>query len=467
MGGFFHSLATGMKAIGKSAVEGLPGTQLRQRHDQNQQNKEIQAQEADRQQREADLALHEHMMQYGRPSVGGTVMDEQPESSVDPVEMDIPGGGKATITLPKLPAVQYARPVDKSRMVTPFKDRSVGYELYTPEELAQRQARLKEPGLQQNVEQARSTAEATAVGHGAGTTAAREADLQNRGVTLSDDQAKSYGLQPGMKITPEEMVSLSRGIVPATIRNQGAFDRTKYAADVRARAAEIKQQGDAEFKKRQLEYQDKWKNLAEAGRNSRNATNQAGLNSRVNSKIGVDQKLHSSLLKDAYQEEQKQLEAQALLEETEQPGYFGTSIGAGKAPAVQDGEQFNDPWTGKKLVMSPAQRQRIKFALDRSMNRHESLTSQASQIAQRYGLEPADQGAQDTPGPDEQPNNPQPPATAAPATPRAATPPAAAPKPAAPKVMSKAQVAAAAKKLGVTPAVAEAKYAALGIKVTP
>jgi len=153
-----------------------------------------------------------------------------------------------------------------------------------------------------------------------------------------------------------------------------------------------------------------------------------------------NQSQHGKLLDQTYKESQKQLEAAALLDQQN---------------GVGNGEEFTDPWSGKKMTMNIAQRLRIGNALRSSQQQVSDWQNRAGQIEQRFGVNATPSGAGATPASGGAPVGPggggAPAAAPAVAPARPAGAPAGAPasRPQA-KIATKAQVQAYATKKGIS-----------------
>lgn len=228
MGGF----ANGLKSFGQNLATWAQGGGLtensrqRQNLEQTKQNKDIQAQQAQREQQQAEMDLHEHLLSLGaRPVVNGMAKDEQtlPEymnglglpasfgapSSVDPGAAPTQPGGP---TIPQ--TLSIVRPADKSRTVS-FKDstgQQASYELPTPEEQVSRQVKLRQPANEQAVQQAGAVARATAAGTETGREGALADERQGaHGVTVP----QGAGPLSGMRVLPGELPGAIQGSVAA------------------------------------------------------------------------------------------------------------------------------------------------------------------------------------------------------------------------------------------------------------
>lgn len=389
MGGFLNV----MKNMMNWTPQGSPEWAQVQSAKRGQQQLDLQKEQQFRQNQEADQAFAEHMQSLGaRPVINGVVKEDQ-------MMPDIPGiggGGQTFQTIRK--------GGEGGRTVVPHKTaegETVQWELPTMEEQIRRQMLGQQ---------------AIAQGRAQGTAAAKQTDLQTRGVRLGDvfdaDTIKRYGLNPEYRDLPENI----KAMMPADIRGvtsttnaQTRADASTANAQTRADTAKTveqmredaqKQRDDAmnQFKAGQnqtkLDYQDRWQKARAAI--SGNA--QSNINNRTNLRLfDADQKQHSKLLDDAFKEQQKAFAGQALLDTQETTGLLG---GKSTEPAVKDGEEFTDPWSGKKMTMNYAQRLRLKNALGESQAQVASLKQRADAIAQKRGLNslPAGTGGDQTGG---------------------------------------------------------------------
>jgi len=189
------------------------------------QNQDIQEQQFQREQQQAEMDLHEHLMSIGaRPVVNGMAKDETtlpeylqglglPASNGAPTGFD--GGGSPTAPAgPSIPqTVSIVRPADKSRLVS-FKDstgQQAQYELPTPEEQISRQVKLRQPVI--NQENAAAGAKAAAVSQGTeqGGQAGLAASRQQYGVEVP----QGSGVASGMKVLPTELPGIVQGSIIA------------------------------------------------------------------------------------------------------------------------------------------------------------------------------------------------------------------------------------------------------------
>ncbi len=533
MAGFGTNLLNVAKGIGEWALGSAPGQEgwartqgVRQRQQEinlQQQHQAILEQEELDRKRQADVDFYDRIAPFTRPAMNGVVREDIPGSPAtqfpgtggarpSSFQTNLAGYGgapdvSATQTVPgsnaplwfgaTLPQTIY-RKADPSRYHK-FKDadgQTVEVEFMKPEEIAQRKVDLGAPERAAQVAQTQATSQATAAGTGAGTTQARIDDREKRGQALSQDDVDRYQMPAsmvGFKILPEEVDQLSRGIVPATIRADSANFRTKYTADLRAQTQKLIADQRSAYNEERLGYEDRWNAVrAQIAREG-----ESGRNARSAQRIGIDQKLHGSYIDNAFNEEQRQLQAAALLDEHQEQGWFGSTD---NVQATKDGEEFTDPWSGKKMTMNYAQRLRLQNALQTSRQRSQNLRERAQDIADRYGLggtpaaNPAAAGgaqpntspnspASGGPAPGANPNPSAPgapparssaapgaapagtstPQTASAGAPRPATPTTPAPKA---RTATRAQVQAYAKKFNMTEAAALQAFQKDGITVS-
>lgn len=238
-------------------------------------------------------------------------------------------------------------------------------------------------------------------------------------VPTTPDYNEQMGLPPGMSTIPQpSAVALAQRVTPANIRAEGSAENTgqrvegaKTVAGIKAKSAsdvaglrnegtktvaqiradnlaardEAKQQFADTQNQRKLDYQDRWA----AARNAMTSNTQGSLNDRMALRqFDSNQALHGKLQDAMFKEGQKQLDAQTLVSENQQKGLMGTST----VQSVPDGQEFTDPWSGKKMTMSPFQRLRIKAALAASQTHVKSLADRAFEIENRYGLAPQPTG---------------------------------------------------------------------------
>jgi len=230
-----------------------------------------------------------------------------------------------------------------------------------------------------------AAAQAEAQGRTAGTTAATPM------VPTTPQYNAENNLPPGMTQMPVgSAINLSRATVPAGYRRDaseygadtragapeyGADSRAKSAADVAAlrsksnsELADAKQQFEAYQNQLRLNYQDRW----QAARNAvASNTQNSFYNRQLLRQFDSNEQQHAKLLDQTYKEQQKQLEAGALLDQ---------------ARGVTDGGEFTDPWSGKKMTMNYAQRLRLQNGLNASQAQVADLKNRAGQIEQRFGV---------------------------------------------------------------------------------
>ena len=230
-----------------------------------------------------------------------------------------------------------------------------------------------------------AAAQAEAQGRTAGITAATPM------VPTTPQYNAENNLPPGMTQMPVgSAINLSRATVPAGYRRDaseygadtragaseyGADARAKSAADVaalrsksNAELADAKQQFEAYQNQLRLNYQDRW----QAARNAvASNTQNSFYNRQLLRQFDSNEQQHAKLLDQTYKEQQKQLEAGALLDQ---------------ARGVTDGEEFTDPWSGKKMTMNYAQRLRLQNGLNASQAQVADLKNRAGLIEQRFGV---------------------------------------------------------------------------------
>ncbi|HLG99819.1 MAG TPA: hypothetical protein VKX49_26150 [Bryobacteraceae bacterium] len=323
------------------------------------------------------------MQQLGaRPVINGVVKDEQ----TIPEGPGIIGGGQSFSVIRK--AGEDGRTVANHKTA---EGDTVQWEIPTMEEQIRRQMLLGAPQRAAAVQQAGDLAQAQARGRGAGESATRAADLQARGVRLGDvfdaDTIKKYGMNPDYRDLPENIKTMFPADIRGVATTTGAgirADTQKTVAQMRADAAQrlqdAKEQFQAEQNAQKLDYQNRW----QQARAAISGDAQSNINNRTQLRLfDADQKQHSTLLDNAFKEEQRALSAQALLDTQETTGMLGQKT---SQPAVNDGEEFTDPWSGKKLTMNYAQRLRLKNALGESLAQVASLKERAAAIANKRGL---------------------------------------------------------------------------------
>jgi hypothetical protein len=372
-------MATSPTSIVNSVLQNmLAGTQSKQAQqglNLRQQQVDIEKQQEQRAQQQAELELHEGLTRLGAVA------------------------GDAQTGLINDPETGILRKMDPAR-TTRFKDstgRPVAYEIPPVEQQVKRQfqAQNQPDILAAKNRQAQAEAQAQATGTAAGVTAGKQADLEARGVPLSQDDVTRFGMPDaavGMRMLPEQIDQLSGRIVPAATRaktakeiaddkNAAAMARTNAITQRDKDLADAKTQAAGLLAEHKLQMQDAW----QKARTSISANTSANLNNRVlMQQFDGQQKLHGLLTDQAYKETQRQLEAQALLDPKD---------------GTQDGEEFTNPFTGKKNTMNGAMRIVLRSALGNSQAQLASLSNRAQAIEQRYGLsgQPA-QGGDQRPG---------------------------------------------------------------------
>lgn len=385
MGGFFsqlHDAFTG--GAPDSPTARLRNSFVSTKESQAAQEKQAETDNMQRQQAN-DLAFHDKMMGLGAKYVhdSGLVQETAPDTG-DQEEM---GQGPAQ---PKT----FVRQANPDRIVkhTTAEKQQVQYELPTPEDqikfqgqraLQTQQANL--PAAQATAEQAAAAKEAEntagARGTGLGKSQAETADLAARGRDLDEETAKQYMLPPG-RYTPEQINAAAVKANPANIRaNASTANANTRAQSVQA-VADLKKQQEEEM----LAHRDQWekaRNSLGVQRNGIMASRVTGQNAVRGRQLVGDQQLHEKNLTQAYKEDQNALTAQGLIGQEEGSNFFGQKT---TTPSVADGEDFNDPFTGKKMTMNSFQRQRLKNAIDLATQRSNDLKASAEQIAKRYGI---------------------------------------------------------------------------------
>jgi hypothetical protein len=383
MGGFFQNLKNNLM----QPITGTPMWSAQQRAQVEKQQQDREDQMEYQRQSAADIALAEHMNTDVRalPVVANTVKETMPTATSDN---------------PYSPDVTVARPADPSRVVKhkTAEGDTVQWELPTPEAQVRRQIQLQAPALAAQNAQIGATAQSQARGTATGRTAGEIADREARGVPITPELAKLYnvpattpnadGTTSPYKMLPEE---LSRAI-PPTVRANASTENAGTRADTAKTVAQMKidaaqalkdaqQQFQADQNDKKLAFQDQW---AKA-RNAVTANTQGALSSRAAlNRFDADQKLHGTLVDNAFNEQQKATSAQALIDTMETPGMLG--FGTTTTPAIKDGEEFSDPWSGKKMTMNYAQRLRIKNAIGISQSKIADMQNRAEQLGSKYGV---------------------------------------------------------------------------------
>lgn len=271
------------------------------------------------------------------------------------------------------------RKADSSRLVG-WKDhtgRQVQFELPTEDEQHARQvAEL----------QARSQAEAQ--GQEQGRIAALNEQREKYGTPLNPDLAAQYGVDSDQKFLPAEKVQLATRYFPvvgAGVRGQAMVGAAQTRADASKYRTDLQEQtkqaiADQQSMDRQtlLDHRDKWNAAIVAAKNNA----QTNLNARafVNN-AERNMTLHTKLLGDVSTETQRQMSAQTLL-----------ANGPDGTPVTPDGQEFTNPWDGKKYTMNAAQRLRLQSGLAQSQStvaayqqNAAALENQRDAILNRFG----------------------------------------------------------------------------------
>lgn len=392
LGGFFEGL-------GKAALNGIPGSDTRKVNDAGAASKQAQAQ-ADqlkeqqdlRNQQNADEDYANHIQQLGGKFVhNNTVKDDlpMPDGTVQP-------GGLLRKADPERIVKHKTADGETIQWELPTTDSQIARAAALAQQQQSANAPVRATTAAETATNTQNTERAKLTGEGQGKTAAAQEDLSKRGIPLGPGEAASYGLpEATTAVTPETASGLSKVITPANIRSTGLKDRTQIQADQRASTAQAVQQMKDAQEQEKLTHQDAWNRLTNQTRSSIATQGESGKNSRTMQRIGVDQKLHGQALDQAYQEEQKQLQAQALIDEKTEPGaVYGTNT----TQATPDGQDFIDPFSGKKMTMNYGQRLRLKNALQASQAQSAALRARAGDIATKYNLTNPGDGIQAQPG---------------------------------------------------------------------
>lgn len=354
----------------------LQGSQFqKQQLGQNQQRLNIEQQQEQVQQayqqqaaRQADLDFHQKMIDLGAlPVVNGMVQD----SMTVPDAPGLYGKGQT---------VSIVRKADPSR-TQKWKDSEgddLSYEIPTAQQQAMRQVQLGAPGRAAQVEQTGQMAQAQATGAAAGRTAGVQADFNARAVRAGDvftpDTVQKFGINPDYRDLPENFRAMFPAEFRATATQNAADTRTQGQND--RQAARIQSQRDlqqakqdfaAQQQQQKLSYQNQW---AQARNAMSSRTQSNSFNNAMVNQMDRSQAQHGKLLDQIYGEQQKQLEAQALL----------------NPDVTADGDSFTDPWSGKQATMNGFQRARLKAGMDASNAQVADWRNSAQQLEQRYSL---------------------------------------------------------------------------------
>lgn len=378
--------------IGRALMNGMPGSDFRKTNDANAEQEQLQTQQIQRNQQQQDEDFAQHILEMGaRPVVNGAVKRD----------LNLPDGRSIPSGL--------LDKADSSRLINhkTADGRTVQFELPSAEEQIGTHAKRlmqqfqdagpqREAVNQEAAAQTGRTAQASALGTARGKTAGEQEELNTNGVDVSPEEAGTFGLPAATKkVTRSEAVGLSKTITPATIRNSGLVDRAKIQAKAKTDAAtalaEQKRQHDEDLNKITTDWnaaRERMFGKAEAGKNARTTQTESGKDTRAalaekgkSSRFQTAQGAHLKLTNDLFKEQQAQLQAQALVDEDTQPG---TLYGTNTTASVQDGEEFTDPWTGKKMSMNGFQRRRLKSAIETSAQHAQALKDQADGIASEY-----------------------------------------------------------------------------------
>lgn len=276
------------------------------------------------------------------------------------------------------------RPVDENRYVAKYKNPVTGdaVQLEWPNEQEQQLSNLISQARGLGPAQAANTqrnAAAEVVGQGQGAAQVRQSQVQPASNFMSPDALSNTGLNPTTPITPQEGVGLAGRYISPYLRGQtqrdiqdakdaAAKERLQMRTDAQSALQKVKDDAASARDQNKLDFQDRW----QRARNTLSSNTQANLNNRVLlQQLGENQKQHGLYQDQIFKEQQKQLDAQGILDPTS---------------GIQDGEDFTDPFTGKKGTMNAAQRMVLKNSLGLSQAHVSDLQGRAQQIEQRYGL---------------------------------------------------------------------------------
>lgn len=380
----------------------LGGIQSGQRIRQGQQELELRKQQEMRANQQADMEFHQHMVEMGAlPIINGMVKDTEEmhplvasmlgtgqQAPAGNAPGDAPGAPQPTASSAANAPVTAAGNLTIVRKADPantvkWKDATgdpVAYEL--PSVGSQRWRQMMNIRAQAQA----SSAQANEQGQLAGKTQGMIADRAARAQPISDDEADSFAMPHGTKMTPEELLQAHERyftVDRARIMAAAADSRAKARADLQQSLADQRGALTQELADKKLGYQDSW----QKARTALAGQTQGSLNARAQLRsLDSAQSQHGKYLDMAYREGQRQLEAQALVGETQEPGFMG--MGAVTTPVVPDGQEFTDPWSSKKTTMNQFQRARIKAGLQSSSTQVQDWLGRAQQIEKQYGLQP-------------------------------------------------------------------------------
>jgi hypothetical protein len=365
MGGF----AQGLKNLLEWQPSGSPAWMNQQQASLAQRQKDIDQEQADTEAKKSQSEEVLHMIQQGAKPLG-------------------PGGlvAESAIGPDGNPVTTY-RPPDPDRHVATYK---AGWKGATPAddvqlEIPTQQEQQLAAAIQKNTLDAGqaqvmgpiNAANDQALLEAQGRAAANVRAAQT--VPASTIITPGGQLQPDAPITPQEGMTFAGKGAAANVRaksaaeiqqdkDAAAADRLKSRMDAAAALNDTKAQAEAAREQNQLDYKDRW----ERAKNSLSANTQSNLNNRVlMQQFSENQKQHGLLQDQSYKEQQKQLDAQALID---------------PKSGAQDGEEFTNPFDGKKTTMNAAQRTRLSLGLGASQAQVQDLKNRAGQIEQRYGL---------------------------------------------------------------------------------
>jgi len=417
MGGFLSNFGNAMKQMLTQPIPGTPMWSNVQNANLQKQRQSLEEQQEQRIAQQNDVVFHQKMTDVGAlPVVKGMVEDQQPmhplaaqllgASGADSPALGQPTspmfdeqgnpstaasfGGDSSLTSKVLNAmgpvtasgsVPIVRKADPARTVK-WKDSAgedLAYELPSPDSQQYANVNRIKAQTQQQAEQAE------AQGRQAGQLQAQQDFRQRFGMNLPPELEDQYGTPPGQKWMPGEIANFAtryNTVRRADVQQAGAMDRTQLRGQQNQQLQQVKDQAADDRLQQTNNFRDQWNKLrANTQANAQNALNgRAQLNL-----LDRTQREHGQLLDTGFKEGQKQLDAQAILANQEEPGLFGTKM----VPATQDGEEFTDPWSGKKLTMNYAQRLRLQNGLTQSQGLVNSVNQRAREIEEQFHLSPA------------------------------------------------------------------------------
>lgn len=403
---------------GESFTQGLNAGTNAKNATINQQRADLEKQQQDRIAQQQDADFHQHMMEIGaKPVVDGMVKDSVPMHPIiasmlqqQPGQQPADGGASTMLDSQGNPnpgayfgtpgtsqgLLQAMQPQQYSGNLTITRKANTSQVIKHQDHTGDTaQYELPEVGSQawQQVQNAYAQSRANAAQQEEAAREQARVDSLNRqreqyGTTLDPDTASKYGIDPSIKLLPNEKVELatryfpviSTGLRGDTARDVAGmkFDAQKYKTDLDATTRRaIADQRDM-YERMALDHKDRWN----AANNAARAYAQTNLNARafVNSS-DRDAALHANLLGKIGKESEKGMLAQQLL-----------ATNPDGTPVYADGQEFTNPFDGKKQTMGPGWRMVLKAGLQSSQQALSGyqqtaadLEAKRDSVLQRFG----------------------------------------------------------------------------------